>query len=364
MIEPFTIDIPHAELEELRRRLRDTRWPDDVGDDWERGTRPSTLRTFLGYWAEEFDWRAVEARVNGYEHVRVDVETPAGPTRIHAMLAGDPAAPPLLLLHGWPDSFLRFEKLIPLLGDRFRLIMPSIPGYGFSDRPTAPGAGPAWVADRMAGLMTELGHPVFGVHGGDIGSSIGDHLAARHPERVSKLHLTSVPTLRLGLVDPADLTPEERDYAAWYALWTRDEGAYASEMRTKPQTIAASLTDSPAGLGSWFLEKYRAWGDGDDPLEMFGLELLATNATLYWVTGTAASAARYYFETRMTGPAGFVSAPVGVAVFPGDISVPPRVFAERFYDVERWIELPRGGHFAAWEQPELLAEELRAFFGV
>jgi len=362
MIEPFTIDIPTAELDELQRRLRATRWPDDIGDDWERGTKPSALRTFVDYWAEKFDWRLVEARLNEYEQALVTVETEIGPTRVHAMLAGDTAAPPLLLLHGWPDSFLRFEKLIPLLADRFRLVMPSIPGYGFSDRPTAPGAGPAWAADRFASLMTELGHPVFGVHGGDIGGNIADHLAARHPERVSALHLTTIPTMRLGLVAPQDQTPEEVEYAAWYAGWTVSEGAYASEMRTKPQTISASLTDSPAGLGSWFLEKYYAWSDGVDPLATFGLEVLATNATLYWVTGTAASAARYYKETRMAGPAGRAIAPLGVAVFPADIAVPPRTFVERFWDIQRWTVMPRGGHFPGWEAPELLADDLIAFF--
>lgn len=360
-IDPFRIEIPQAELDELRQRLLATRWPDDLGDDWQRGTKPSALRTLVDYWANEFDWRAVEARLNGFEHVRVEVDAGAGPVWVHAMLAGDPAAPPLLLLHGWPDSFLRFEPLIARLGDRFRLVMPSIPGYGFSDRPLA-AAGPIYAAEAFAQLLTALGHPVFDVHGGDIGSNIADHLAARHPDRVRRLHLTTIPTMRLGMLDPADRTPDEVAYSEWYADWTVKEGAYASEMRTKPQTIGAALSDSPAGLASWFLEKFHAWGDGDDPLELFGLEVLATNATLYWVTGTAASAARYYRETRIDGSAGRVTAPVAVAVFPGDIAVPPRVFADRYYDVQRWTIMPKGGHFPAWEVPELLAAELLAFF--
>jgi pimeloyl-ACP methyl ester carboxylesterase len=210
--------------------------------------------------------------------------------------------------------------------------------------------------------MTELGHPVFDVHGGDIGGNIADHLAARHPDRLSRLHLTTIPTMRLGLLDPAERTPEEVAYSDWYTQWGNTEGAYALEMRTKPQTIGAALTDSPAGLGSWFLEKFHAWSDGDDPLEVFGLEVLATNATLYWVTNTAASAARYYRETRVDGPAGVVTAPVAVAVFPADIAVPPRVFAERYYDIQRWTVMPRGGHFPSWEVPQLLADDLRAFF--
>ncbi|MEP6844275.1 MAG: epoxide hydrolase [Pseudolysinimonas sp.] len=287
MIEPFVVDVPRDELDELRRRIRATRWPDDVADDWQRGTKPSSLRRLLDYWAEEFDWPAVQARLNEYEQVMFQ---DADGVRVHAMLAGDPAAPPLLLLHGWPDSFLRFEELIPLLAGQFRLVIPSIPGYGFSDRPTVPGAGPDVIADRMARLMSELGHTIFGVHGGDIGAGIADHLAARHPERITGVHFTSVPLGRLQTVDPATLTPEEIEWSRTIARWTTEEGAYGSLQRSKPQTLAASLNDSPAGLASWFLEKYWAWSDhesSDDPLEIFGLERLATNTTLYWITGTA-----------------------------------------------------------------------------
>lgn len=363
MIEPFVIDVPAAELDELRRRILATRWPDDVADDWQRGTEPSTLHRLLDYWAGEFDWPTVQARLNEHDHVRfVDDDR----VRVHAMLAGDPDAPPLLLLHGWPDSFLRFDELIPLLEGRFRLVMPSIPGYGFSDRPTVPGAGPDVVADRMARLMSALGHPVFGVHGGDIGSGIADHLAARHPERVTGVHFTSVPSAKALGLDPAVLTADETAWLAAVARWNVEEGAYAALQRTKPQTLAAGLNDSPAALASWFLEKFRAWSDhgvSNDPLKIFGLQRVATNATLYWVTGTAGSAARYYYDARLAGPAGPVGARVGVAIFPADIAPAPRSIAERFYRVERWTELPRGGHFDGWEQPELLADELRAFFG-
>jgi pimeloyl-ACP methyl ester carboxylesterase len=358
MIERFVIDVPQAELDELRRRIRATRWPDHVADDGVRGTQPSALRRLLDYWAGEFDWRAVEARINGYEHIRVDV----GGGRIHAMLAGDPAAPPLLLLHGWPDSFLRFERMIPLLADRFRLVIPSIPGYGFSDRPTAPGMGPDQIADRMALLMTELGHPRFGVHGGDIGSGIANHLAARHADRVTGVHFTSNPSAPLFALALSDPMPEEAAWAAEFSRWNAEEGAYAQLQRTKPQTLAASLSDSPAGLASWFLEKYQAWVDGD-AIEALGLELLATNATLYWVTGTAGSSVRYYYDARLTPPPDRVDVRAGFAIFPRDIAPAPRSIAERSYRVERWAEPARGGHFAAWEQPELLADELREFFG-
>lgn len=356
MIEPFSIHVPQSELDELQRRLSATRWADDVGDDWERGTRPSALRALVEHWAGDFDWRAVEARLAAYEHVLVDTEG----GRIHALLAGDPAAPPLLLLHGWPDSFLRFEKLIPLLGDRFRLVIPSIPGYGFSDRPTGP-MGPDLVADRMAQLMTALGFPEFGVHGGDIGAGIADQLAARHPDRVIGLHFTGIPPAKLASLDPAELTPAEAAYAKAGAEWRVREGGYIALQSTKPQTLAASLNDSPVGLASWFLEKYQAWTDGD-ALEVYGAELLATNATLYWVTGTAGSAARYYYDMPRAEKPGPVNAPTGAAIFPRDINPAPREFAERFYDIRRWTAFDRGGHFAAWEQPELLAGDIRAFF--
>jgi pimeloyl-ACP methyl ester carboxylesterase len=356
VIEPFSIDIPQAELDELQHRLTATRWPDHIADDWERGTQPSALRRLIDHWTTEFDWRAVETRVNAHEQVLVD--TAGG--RIHALLAGDRTAPPLLLLHGWPDSFLRFERLIPLLGDRFRLVIPSIPGFGFSDRPTGV-MSPDLVADRMSQLMSALGHETFGVHGGDIGAGVADQLAARHPDRVTGLHFTGIPPAKLASVDPAILTPTEAAWAKAGLDWRAKEGGYIAEQSTKPQTLAAALSDSPAGLASWVLEKFQAWTDGD-ALEVYDPELLATNATLYWLTGTAGSSVRYYYDMLRAIPGGAVSVPMGAAIFPHDINPAPREFAERFYDIHRWTELDRGGHFAAWEQPQLLADDIRAFF--
>jgi pimeloyl-ACP methyl ester carboxylesterase len=361
--ESFRIDVPEPVLDDLRERLGRTRWPDAVADDWDRGTAPGALRELVEHWRDGFDWPAAQARLNALDHRRARVDG----FGLHFVRAGTPGAQPLLLLHGWPDSFLRFEALLPLLSDAFDLVVPSIPGYGFSDRPTGPGVGPDRIADLFAGLMTDLGLERFGVHGGDLGSGIGEQLAHRHGERLVGLHLTDVPWWHLFAVDPATLSEPERDFLERGTRWSREEGAYALLQSTRPQTLAYALNDSPAGLAGWFLEKFRAWSDcGGDVFSRFSPDLLATNLTIYWVTETAGSAARLYYDTMTAdrGDAkGRVEVPTAVASFPKDLVPAPREFAERWFDVRRWTEMPRGGHFAAWEEPRLLADDLRAFFG-
>ncbi|QIG46050.1 epoxide hydrolase [Nocardioides anomalus] len=360
-MQPFRIEVAGDVLDDLRDRLRRTRWPDAVVADWTLGTPPDALRTLVEHWAERFDWRATEARLDELDHVRVEVHG----VGLHAVRAGRRGAPPLLLAHGWPDSFLRFERLLPLLADDFELVVPSIPGYGFSDRPTTLGSGPDRVADLFAGLMTALGHDRFGYHGGDIGTGIGKRLALRHPDRLLGVHLTDVPWWHLLGARPdelAGLSEAERDFVREGERWYREEGAYAAQQATRPQTLAYALTDSPAGLAGWFLEKFQAWSDGD-VFDVFNLDWLCANLTVYWVTGTAASAARYYFDSSHAAPAeGRVTVPTGFAVFPADLTPEPRALAERSFDLVRWTELPRGGHFAAYEVPELLAGEVRSFF--
>ena len=348
-ITPFTIDVPQAELDDLRARLLATRWPDAATDDWSQGIPPAALRRAVDYWAEEFDWRSVERRLNELDHVVVD--------GIHAVRAGTRGATPLLLVHGWPDSFVRFLAALPLLEERFDLVIPSIPGYGFSAHPSEP-LGPVGVADRFAALMTELGHERFAVHGGDIGTQIADQLGLRHPERITALHLGDVPLRRMRGIPPAELTDAEREWQANGAAWELAEGGYSHVQRTKPQTLATALNDSPAGLAAWILEKFEAWSDRG--LDAFTLESLATNLTIYWVTQSAGSAARYYYDNTVT-PSGVQSAPTGFALFPADICPAPEASAKRWYPVQRWTELPRGGHFGPWEEPELWAAELRAF---
>ncbi len=353
MVEPFEIAVPQPVLDDLRARLRATRWPDAVTDDWSQGTAPEALRTLVEYWATEYDWRAAEARLNAIEQVRSN--------GVHALRSGTPRATPLLLVHGWPDGFVRFERALPHLGERFEIVVPSIPGFGFSDRPTEPW-GPAKIADQLADLMRDLGHERFGVHGADIGTHIADQLALRHPERLLGLHLGDIPFRRMRALDPAILTEAERDWATRSLQWDLAEGGYSHLQRTKPQTLAASLNDSPAGLASWMLEKFQSWSDRD-VFSAFTLDELATNLTIYWVTQTAGSAARYYFDSRTAALSdGRVDVPTGVAQFPHDLLPAPRESAERFYNVQRFTRMPAGGHFGPWEEPEAWSAELIAFF--
>ncbi len=361
-ITPYRIDVPQAEIDELRRRLAATRWPDAAADDWSRGTAPADLRRLLEHWGGPFDWRAAEARINAYEQVLVEVH--GGRQQVHALRAGTPGATPLLLVHGWPDGFIRFLEALPLLADRFDIVVPSIPGYGFSGRPTVP-TGPAVIAGWLAELMDTLGLDRFLVHGADIGSQIAEQVALAVPERVAALHLGDAPLRRLRSIPPDQLDDAERVWAQELVTWEAAEGAYGHQQRTKPQTLAASLNDSPAGLASWILEKFHAWSDrGDDGsvFDVFTLDDLCTNLTIYWVTQTAGSAARYYYDSsRADLPTVPVTVPTGIAVFPHDILVAPNHSAERWFDIQRWTDMPRGGHFGPWEQPDAWSREITAF---
>lgn len=353
MIEPFKIATAQADLDDLRARLHATRWPDAVTDDWSQGTPPGALRTVVDYWANDFDWRASERALNEFDHVKVD--------GIHAVRHGTPGATPLLLIHGWPDGFIRFARALPLLESRFEIVVPSIPGYGFSDRPTEPW-GPVRIADQLAGLMSTLGHERFGVHGADIGTHIADQLAVRHPQRLTGLHLGDIPIRRMRALDPAGMSEAEHEWARNAQIWDLEEGGYSHEQRTKPQTLAAALTDSPAGLASWVLEKFESWTDGDF-FDVYSLDELSTNLSIYWFTNTVASAARYYRDGRLADyDNARVDVPTGVAQFPHDLLPAPRESAERFYRIERWTRMSRGGHFGPWEQPDAWSAEITAFF--
>jgi microsomal epoxide hydrolase len=373
-VAPFTIRVPDAELHELRRRILATRWPEPMTEDWSLGTAVGALRRLLEHWGGDYDWRAAEARLNAIDQVQVTVPVdqpgPDGATiRVHALRAGTPGATPLLLIHGWPDGFVRFEKALPLIAERFEIVVPSIPGYGFSEIPSG-AFGPTAVADALAGLMVALGHDRFVVHGADIGSSIAQQLALRHPERVSALHLGEVPLRMVRTLSSAESTHAERELLTKLNEWDAAEGAYSHLQRTKPQTLAASLNDSPAGLASWILEKFHAWSDDDrddggehgDVFSRFSLDDLCTNLTIYWVTQTAGSAGRYYANTWLDSfDNSRVTAPTGGALFPKDITLAPRTTAERWFNVQRWTEMPSGGHFGPWEEPEAWAAEIIAF---
>jgi pimeloyl-ACP methyl ester carboxylesterase len=354
-VTPFTIDVPDDVLTDLRARLARTRWPVAVrGVGWDRGTDPDYLRELVAYWRDGYDWRPHEAALNELPHFRHD-----GLHFVHQR-AADPDAPAVLLLHGWPDSFLRYRRVLPLLAD-FHLVVPSLPGYGFSDPPTEPGrtTRPA-MAERMAGLMASLGYHRYAVSGGDIGSGTAEALAVAHPDRVTGLHLTDLPLRRMATVDPATLSPAERAYVAAGQDWARRDGAYLQLQETRPTTAAYGLTDSPVGLAGWIVEKLRAWSD--DFEATFPPDELLTHVTLYWVTGTIGSTFTSYAErTGAPQPTGRVEVPAAVSLFPKDLLPAPREFAERFLDVRQWREHDRGGHFAALEVPDLFAGDLRAF---
>jgi pimeloyl-ACP methyl ester carboxylesterase len=373
---PFAIAIPQAALDDLRDRLNRTRWPDEItGAGWSYGTNLSYLRELVEYWRTRFDWRSQEAMLNRFAQFRAEIDG-IGIHFIHERGHG-PAPLPLLLTHGWPDSFIRMQKIIPLLtdparhggdpADAFEVIVPSMPGYGFSDRPTEPGITPDRIADLFAELMTPtLGYPRFAAHGGDWGSSVTEHLAYRHAASLVGIHLTDVPYGHLFTISPEKLSEEERAYLEAGRRWQMEEGAYALIQGTRPQTLAYGLSDSPTGLAGWLVEKFRAWSDcAGDVERRFTKDELLTHITLYWLTGTINSANRLYYETQHHRPsygAERTEVPTGVALFPKDLVSAPRAFGERFFNVRRWTTMPRGGHFAAWEEPELLAADLRTFF--
>ncbi len=357
-VSDFRIAVDQAVLDDLRARVAATRWPPAIdGAGWERGTDIDYLRALAARWLE-YDWRAEEDALNALDHVRIEVDG----FGLHAVVqrAADPAAVPLLLLHGWPDSFLRYRRVLPLLRD-FHVVVPSLPGYGFSDKPAAPGYSTRRFAELVAGLMTALGHERFLASGGDIGGGVADWLAHGHADRLLGLHLTDVPYSHLLAVDAPDLSKAEREFLAAGRAWGQREGAYAAMQATKPMTAAYGLSDSPLGLAAWIVEKLRAWSDCDGDLERrFTLDDVLSHVTLYWVTNTIGSSFGPYFERETPGnerPA----VPTAVALFPHDLIPAPRAFADRIFDIRRWTEMPRGGHFGAWEEPELFADDVRAF---
>ncbi|MFF6958183.1 alpha/beta fold hydrolase [Streptomyces sp. NPDC008317] len=375
--EPFTPRADAAALDDLRTRLRATRWPDAPEDaGWSLGTDLDYLRELVAYWADGFDWRAQEAALARLPRFRA----PIGGLGIHFVHARAvaPTGPvlPLVLSHGWPDSFWRYAKVVPLLtdpaahgadpADAFDVVVPDMPGYGYSDRPAAgrPLDSVA-VSGLWAELMDVLGYARFGAAGGDIGSHVSRYLGLDHPDRVVAVHRTDG-GLPVFAGDPAELTPEESAWFQQTAAWGAAEGGYAAMHRTKPQTAAVGLQDSPAGLAAWIVEKLRAWSDCGGNIERsFTKDEILTNVTIYWLTGTIASSMRMYHANSAIPSAQLtrrVEVPSGFSLFPGDIARPPRAWLERTANAVRVTEPARGGHFAAFEEPELYARELREFF--
>jgi len=375
--EPYRLHVPDAAITDLRERLRRTRFPDQApGEPWAYGTDLTYLRELVGYWAERFDWRAEEARLNAFPQLKVALHG-IDLHCLHVPGVG-PEPMPLLLLHGWPGSVLEFLKIIPCLtdparfggdpADAFTVVAPSLPGFGLSFAPGQPRFSVEAIADCVAELMTGvLGYPRFGAQGGDWGAFVTARLGYAHAKSLAGIHLNMMPIPR----DPAMVaapTPEERRYLDALALWLKEETGYQWIQGTRPQSLAYGLTDSPAGLAAWIVEKFRAWSDcGGDVESVFTKDEMLANISLYWFTGAIGSSFWPYYA-RMHGPwpipvGASVDVPAGYAEFPREMLRPPRSLAARtFTAIRRWSVMPRGGHFAAMEQPEALAAEVRAFF--
>ena len=375
-IRAFEIAVPDSVLTDLRARLSGVRLPDQIpGTAWEYGTNRAYLEELLGYWRDEFDWRAQERRLNGFDHFRTAIDG----VDVHFVhqRSEHPDAIPLLMIHGWPGSFFEFAGVVgPLTDptphegdptDAFHLVAPSLPGFGFSGKPAEPGWSPERMADVLAALMERLGYDRYGVQGGDWGGIIGRSLAGNYPEHVIGLHSNFILSGPAPGVDPnAGVTPEEIEIRRERVEAFAEGSGYQEIQGTKPQTLGYGLNDSPAGLAAWIVEKFHGWSDhSGDVEEAFTKDELLTNITLYWVTETITSSTRIYYESRhapVTRPVQYVEVPTAGAIFPKEIYFTPRTWAEARYNIVRWTVMPRGGHFAALEEPELLVDDIRAFY--
>jgi pimeloyl-ACP methyl ester carboxylesterase len=355
VVEPFRIHVADDVLDDLRQRLRQTRWPDQIpGIGWEQGTELEWLRALASYWADEFDWRTWERRLNALHHFTWD--------GIHFVHQRAPLGRgvPLILTHGWPGSFLDYVDMLPML-QQFDVVIPSLPGYGFSPRPPKVGINYRHVSDRWHRLMSELGYSRYGAGGYDFGSGVTTILALDHPDAVIGIHLTTLESDIAPAVDHAELSEAERLYLARNQTWSMTERGYSAIQSTKPQTVGYGLNDSPAGLAAYLGEKWRSWSEVT-PSDDF----ICATLTLYWVTQTVTSSMRDYWDNRRypVSPA-YVNTPTGFGVFAHEIvseGEPPRSYLERLYNIQRWTVFPRGGHFAPVEVPTLVADDLTAFF--
>jgi pimeloyl-ACP methyl ester carboxylesterase len=308
------------------------------------------------YWADSYDWREHESRILAYPWTRTSAHGFAARS-IHQR-ADDESAPAVVLLHAWPDSVLRFERVLPLLRD-LNVVVPALPGFPFAEPLTTQGMSTTVMADVVAGVMSELGYERYVLSGGDIGSEVAEALAAAHPDRVAALHLTDVPDAYLSCIDANDLSEAEKKYLDADRQWQLSEGAYMHEQATKPHTLAVGLGDSPAGLAAWIIEKLRSWSDcGGDVESVFAREDLLTWISAYWVTGAIGTSFSPYVKADKSGERHDI--PTAFSMFPHDLVNAPRSFAERFFDVRFWDERPDGGHFAAWERPDAYVAGVRA----
>jgi epoxide hydrolase len=372
--ERFEIRVDDSVLDDLRDRLALTRLPDQIeGTGWEYGIPVDYVRELVEYWRDTYDWRAQEARLNELAHFRTSIDGQS----IHFIHARSPHAEafPLLLTHGWPGSVVEFLDVIPRLtdpethdgsaADAFHVVVPSLPGYGFSEPTRTRGWDVGRIASVFAELMGRLGYERYGAQGGDWGAQVATRIGPLDPEHCAAIHLNMPLAERPD--EPVPLSEAEQADLAVMAHFRREESGYAQEQGTKPQTLGVALNDSPAGLLAWIVEKFRAWSDCDGhPENAFTRDQLITNVMTYWVTQTITSSTRLYWERmHIDAPEdapGFVGVPTGIARYPKEALRIPRPWVERRYNVTHWVDMPRGGHFAAMEQPTLFVDDLRSFF--
>lgn len=372
-LSPFKIQVPETVLTDLKRRLAATRWPDEMPNSgWDYGTNLEYLKQLVAYWQDTFDWRTQERLLNSFPQFTAEVDG----LRLHFIhvKGKGPRPMPLIISHGWPGSFFEMYKIIRPLADpasdngdpedAFDVIVPSLPGYGFSNRPRERGVDVVRIAELFMRLMTEvLEYPRFAAQGGDWGSFISSQLGHAYPDKLIGIHLNAV-FVRPGPVHN-EMTEEERGWREQWKRYQTDGSGYNRIQGTRPQTLAYGLNDSPVGLAGWIVEKFRAWSDCHGNVEsVYTKDELLTNIMIYWVTETINSSARLYYE--VSHHRGFyqgrVHVPTGAALFPKDIFIPPRAIAEQSYNIQRWTQMSSGGHFAALERPKELVEEIRAFF--
>ncbi|WP_419919617.1 epoxide hydrolase family protein [Candidatus Poriferisocius sp.] len=369
-IVPFTVDIADSALDDLHRRLGETRWPDQLpGAGWDYGAEMGYIQELARYWAGEYDWRAAEAELNRLDHYTTTIDG----QNIHFIhqRSPHPGAYPLIISHGWPGSVVEFLDIIDLLtdpedpADAFHVVAPSLPGYGFS----GPTADRGWDTVRTAGafatLMGRLGYQRYGAQGGDWGSFISQNIGRGDPDHCEAVHVNFLFTPAPG-DGPGDLTEAEQGGLDRTNLYFTQGSGYMQIQSTKPQTLAYGLTDSPAGQLAWIAEKFLAWTDNDGSIESaVSRDRLLTNVSLYWFTATAGSSARMYYEMMHSGGAGltdYLATPIGVANFPMEILQAPRRWLEPRYNIVHWTDMAHGGHFAAMEEPDALARDIRTFF--
>lgn len=370
MITEFKSQISQPVIDDLKFRISQTRWTDEIkGSGWQYGANLSYIKELADYWVDNFDWRKVENEINQYPNYIAEIDG----IKIHFLhIKGKgKVSVPLIITHGWPGSFLEMIKLIPLLTANpefsFDLIIPSVIGFGFSQKINIPGCNLWFIADLWAKLITELGYEKVLAQGGDFGAGISTALALKHPERMFGLHLNYIHSSYFPFLSQTEsLTEEEIQFQKNAGNWYITKGAYAHQHRTKPLTLSYSLNDSPIGLCAWIVEKFYEWSDCNGNIEsVFTKDELLANISLYWFTETIHSSIRLYNET-IRNPLhflenDFINTPVGIAKFHKEEPFPPRKFIERGYNIQHWTDIPKGGHFAAMEQPILLANDIIKF---